>query len=231
MICSIYKITNKRNGKVYVGQTWQLLAARWRAHARSGCPLLHRAIQKYGPGNFSVELITVTHSQEMADYWENHFIRAFNTVAHGYNLKEGGAHGKHSARARIQRSIAMLGNKRCLGRQIPPEVRAKIGAANMGRPGPSKEHRERMSAAKSGVALSALHVLKIRAATPRGESNVKAKLSEASVLDMRARHAAGESFAALGRAFGIARANARKACLGITWAHLNSSDSSRTPSG
>ena len=47
----IYKITNKVNGKVYIGQTTKSLKKRWTEHVYTNPTrkyLLHKAIQKYG---------------------------------------------------------------------------------------------------------------------------------------------------------------------------------------
>jgi len=54
----------------------------------------------------------------------------------------------------------------------------------------------------------------------RGEKHPLAKLTAVTVQQMRARHAAGETFASLGRAFGISDVAAGLVCKGITWAHV-----------
>lgn len=60
----IYKITNKINGKVYIGQTIQSVKDRWHRHCgkksiRSAEMSMHikRAILKYGKENFIIETI------------------------------------------------------------------------------------------------------------------------------------------------------------------------------
>jgi group I intron endonuclease len=72
--CSIYKITNNINNKIYIGQTWKLIADRFKEHKypNSGCLKLRRAIKKYGKEQFIITLILFTHTQETADYWENY---------------------------------------------------------------------------------------------------------------------------------------------------------------
>lgn len=48
----IYKITNKINGKVYIGQTVGDLHARWRRHVRSkGNANIHKAIRNTQKSN------------------------------------------------------------------------------------------------------------------------------------------------------------------------------------
>ena len=166
-LCTIYKLTNTLNGKVYVGQTWQSLGARWMAHKRGGCRALHAAITRHSPSVFTVSLLTVASTQRVADYWESFFITAFDSIsiAAGYNLKEGGSHGRHSLTAKLQRSVAMLGNTRCVGHRAPPEVGYRIAAAKRAlRLHVSEEHKKRLSLAKKGVPLAPEHAAKVRAA-------------------------------------------------------------------
>ncbi len=97
---SIYKVTNKINSKIYVGQTHRSLETRFDAHVamrlfprKYGVRLLSLAISKYGKENFSIELIEELPegtSQSVIDereiYWGNHY----NSLSpNGYNLKLG----------------------------------------------------------------------------------------------------------------------------------------------
>ena len=54
----------------------------------------------------------------------------------------------------------------------------------------------------------------------KGESKPNAKLTETTVLKARALRAAGWSYAALGRRFGVNHDTVRVACLRITWRHV-----------
>ena len=67
----IYKITNQVNGKVYVGQTVSKLAVRFNQHIsyarrskETGKRLIYlsKAILKYKPNNFIIELIETVRS-------------------------------------------------------------------------------------------------------------------------------------------------------------------------
>ena len=61
----IYKITNKINGKVYIGQTSNTLEKRWWQHCHGTHKhIIARAISKYGAENFKIEQIDVAESQE-----------------------------------------------------------------------------------------------------------------------------------------------------------------------
>ncbi len=93
---TIYLITNKVNGKVYVGQTNQGVQKRWVAHcycARSGWTYpICRAIRKYSPESFSLEEIATADNQKWADYLERVWILLYDSRSRqkGYNIREGG---------------------------------------------------------------------------------------------------------------------------------------------
>ena len=98
-ICSIYVIRNSVNDKVYIGQTWNNVKSRFYKHKRlnnTDCPKLFNAMNKYGRENFYVEQILCIKNQKDADYFEDYFIKEFDTIKNGYNIKSGGSNGKHS---------------------------------------------------------------------------------------------------------------------------------------
>ena len=71
----IYKITNKLNGKSYIGQTTVSIETRVKAHMRkSACHGIYRAIQKYGIENFTVEQIDTATTQEELNIKEEKWI-------------------------------------------------------------------------------------------------------------------------------------------------------------
>ena len=88
----IYKITNKINGKVYIGQTIHP-DRRWMEHkqkARHGQDkyLVHLAMNKYGEQNFTFEIIEWT---EDYNNEEKRLIKEYNSITpNGYNISEGG---------------------------------------------------------------------------------------------------------------------------------------------
>ena len=96
----IYKITNIKNNKVYIGQTIKTLEQRFNRHrqdAESGRLDTHfaRAIRKYGIENFIPEIIEEVDSQENLNIRESFWIDKYNSCEEGYNktndmLKSGG---------------------------------------------------------------------------------------------------------------------------------------------
>jgi len=54
----------------------------------------------------------------------------------------------------------------------------------------------------------------------KGERHPRAVLTDAIVLGIRARHATGESFAAIAASLGVKQTTVRAACTGQNWGHL-----------
>ncbi len=85
----IYKVTNKVNGKVYVGQTTQKLSFRKAKHINRG-HYLYNALNRYGLENFNWEIISYCGSVEKLNKMEKYYIKKYNSFSNGYNLTEGG---------------------------------------------------------------------------------------------------------------------------------------------
>lgn len=86
----IYLITNKINGKQYVGQTVRTLEERFKEHKRKN-GVISRAIKKYGAENFTYELIDTAESMDELNKKEiEHIQRLGTTEPFGYNLCYGG---------------------------------------------------------------------------------------------------------------------------------------------
>ena len=95
MIGYIYKITNKINGKVYVGKTTRTVQERWEEHLREyrkeRCKNrpLYRAIRKYGTNAFTVETLEEVDLENLSER-ETYWIEYFHTYSGGYNATVGG---------------------------------------------------------------------------------------------------------------------------------------------
>lgn len=144
----IYKITNRVNGKVYIGQTTMSLTKRWRYHctpSSSYCRLLHRAIQKYGRENFTVEQIDVACDRDELDWKETYWISFYDSMNRdkGYNLLSGGRHHEISEETRLKMSVSQK------GKTLSDDHRRKIGQSQVGRV-QSKETRLKIRNARLG---------------------------------------------------------------------------------
>ena len=93
------------NGKVYIGQTKQVIAARWKNGLgyfnKREDSVFSRAIKKYGWNSFSHEIIEDNiETQEIANVREAFWIKYYNSYIgfdnpNGYNMTLGGDNGEH----------------------------------------------------------------------------------------------------------------------------------------
>lgn len=89
----IYKITNRINGKIYIGKTEFSIEKRFKEHCkdafreRNEKRPLYAAMRKYGIKNFFIELIEETNNPiEREVFW----IEYFGSFKNGYNATLGG---------------------------------------------------------------------------------------------------------------------------------------------
>lgn len=113
----IYKITNKVNGKIYIGQTTQTLEKRWGKHCsipsnRKATPF-QLAIKKYGKDNFLLEELVYCFDDISLNFLEKKIILEFNSILpNGYNLEDGGnRYKKQHPDSKKRRSLALRKNK------------------------------------------------------------------------------------------------------------------------
>lgn len=94
----IYKITNKVNGKVYIGKTVNTVEQRWKEHIcesklnRAKNRPLYRAINKYGVDNFYIEVIEESkeNNPQFLNERECYWIEYYGSFKNGYNATIGG---------------------------------------------------------------------------------------------------------------------------------------------
>lgn len=152
----------KRNGKFYVGQTWETVEHRLQRHTAGAinknsakCPKLYNAIRFYGKENFTAEKIDEAYTQTQADMLEDFYILAANSIEKGYNVKRGGSTGKHSEASK-----------------------KKIGDSKRG-------------IARRKKDVKKMSDTKIREGTHRGVNHGKAILNEKKVREIRRLHKHG----------------------------------------
>ena len=92
----LYRIINKINGKIYIGQTVQP-DKRWWQHrhdAANPTQTIHYAINKYGANSFEFEVIASCKNQDDANWTEEELIKQYDSLVKngkGYNISLGGA--------------------------------------------------------------------------------------------------------------------------------------------
>ena len=153
----IYKITNKLNCKVYIGQTIQKNPrSRWRNHVfeakhnKTTQCVVDKAIAKYGEENFDFSIIEMHHTLEELNQAEIKCISYFRQTLGGenvYNLLSGGQNGKHSEESK--KKMSDNSPKYWLGKHLPEDMKTKIAEGNTGKIF-SEERKENMSKALKG---------------------------------------------------------------------------------
>lgn len=121
----IYKITNKINNKIYIGQVYnKTIYDRFKRHiecaSENSRSLVARAIYKYGKENFVIEQIDEASSLEELNQKEIYWIAYYNSTDRniGYNLTNGGDGGNTYL---------------CKSKEEMDEIKQKISKANHGK--------------------------------------------------------------------------------------------------
>ena len=100
MSCGIYKITNKINGKCYIGQSIHI-EKRWTKEkfvsrdpkSSSYNTMLSKAFREYGPENFNFEIVEEC-PVELLNEKEIYYIDYYDSYFNGYNSTTGGQNGQ-----------------------------------------------------------------------------------------------------------------------------------------
>ena len=129
----IYKITNKLNNKIYIGQVYnKTIIDRFNRHIKDASSqsrsYIDRSIYKYGHDNFVCELIDTATSLQELNEKEKYWIKYYNSTNRniGYNLTPGGDGGntylckteKEMLEIKHKISIANSGSKNGMSKQI-----------------------------------------------------------------------------------------------------------------
>lgn len=105
------------NRKMYVGITKKPVRRRWsNGQGYRNQPKMAHAIEKYGWGSVTHEVLLTCLTQDEAKFWERFYIQKFDTVRNGYNITCGG--------------------DGLFGVKLSEETKRKIGAANHKNPHP-----------------------------------------------------------------------------------------------
>lgn len=142
----IYVLRNKITGKCYVGQTTVGLEKRWKEHLKSTshCPVISKALKKYGATNFERDAVAQAHSQEELDTLEvSWIIRIGSLSPNGYNLQSDARGGWRSEESltrlrasakKARQRMADLGLPKGPSRLTEKDVRAIFRMYEAGKP-------------------------------------------------------------------------------------------------
>ncbi len=136
--CEIYKITNKIDNKLYVGQAVSHILnhkkyrpygmeKRFKCHVseaystkKNQSQYLNNAIKKYGPENFTVELIRVCKITDAEHIEKEEIIKHNSLFPNGYNLNTGGKQFAHTdeSKKRVSTGVMNYGKDKKMERFI-----------------------------------------------------------------------------------------------------------------
>ena len=161
MAWTVYKHTNKTNGKVYIGITSKKPEARWESgNGYRHNAYMQNAISKYGWDGFEHEILFENLTQEQASAIERKLIAEYKSAdrRYGYNIELGGyGRGVVSEETREKMRQNFLGEKNPnYGKHLSEETRRKLSECNRGENHPrygthhSVETRRKISEAVRG---------------------------------------------------------------------------------
>jgi group I intron endonuclease len=142
----IYMIKNKKNGKIYIGQTTRPIHKRLEEHETgqsNGCRAVYNAIKKHGWENFEKDWYECPDDE--LNKHEKWMVNLMITLSpEGYNLREGGGnYGKMSDDSKQRMSESQLGRKHT------EKTKQKMSEAQIGK-SKSNDHKNNISEAKQG---------------------------------------------------------------------------------
>lgn len=124
----IYKITNKVNGKCYIGQSIHI-QDRWKTHINEAKgnrknSILYLAMRKYGIENFDFEVIEEC-TKEKLNEREIYWISYYDSFNKGYNMTQGGESGIIIKQEVVDKINEMWNQGSSIG-EIEKELQGKV---------------------------------------------------------------------------------------------------------
>ena len=151
----IYKIKNKVNGKVYIGQSLDIeerlythkQALNRNAHENEH---LQRSWNKYGKENFIFEIIEEC-DENILTQREQYYINMYGGInsENTYNQREASSHGTHSEYTKHKISKSQKGKQETQGRKVSLEGRKILSESHKGKKA-SEDTKRKMSIAHKG---------------------------------------------------------------------------------
>ena len=195
MTVGIYKITNKTNGKIYIGQSINI-EERWKQHKkdfhRIDCSL-YRAFRKYGVENFNFEIIEeLVSDKELLLTRERYYVETLNTLRDGYNdILPEMAIGTLN-RVLNEDEVKSIRKRKFDGESwnsVYQDFKNKLKEGGFLSVWNGTRYSDIAMEDYTKENLSQLHSQNLQ-----GEKNPKAKLTEKDVVDIRTRKKKGEAF-------------------------------------
>lgn len=230
----IYLITNKVNGKKYIGQSVNI-ERRFSEHLRSGQPEkyshknerdintpIHTAMQKYGVQNFSLTILEECEKNQLDEkekYWISYY--KSNEKQFGYNILLGGQ-ANFSLKGE-QHSQAKLSQKEVdIIKDLLKNSNKNLNDILLLFPFISKSTLSMINQGKTWIDENEEYPLRKLEMARRGSANGRAKFSEEQVMEIRKKYSLGVSPSELYSEYSkIASQSAISAILyGKTFKHL-----------
>lgn len=201
----IYLITNKINGKIYIGQSVDIYR-RYAQHLRAGQPEkyanrgerdlntpIHLAMQKYGIENFSLSVLEECSKEELNDkerYWISVYDSCNKNI--GYNISQGGqdkvgAKGEFHSQAKLtQKEVNDIKDKLKntslslteINKIYPQVTKSILSMINQGHIWIDENEQYPLRAMNSGS---------------KGSKNPRSKISEDIAMEIRTKYSEGYS--------------------------------------
>lgn len=133
-IWSLYRITNKINNKVYIGQAADV-SKRWYDHRKAvklnnPTQTIHYALIKYGLDSFEFEVIASCKTQDDANCIETELVKQYDSFiknGKGYNVTLGGMNAPKTEEWKRKVSEKLMGH------EVTQETRDKVSKGNTGK--------------------------------------------------------------------------------------------------
>ena len=141
---TIYQVTNKVNGKIYIGQH---KTKNLKDDYMGSGSALNEAFKKYGRENFIKEILFIYDNKYDMNKKEIEIVtEEFISSSNNYNIRLGGSNGGNSKETRQKMSTAKKGKKR---NAHSDETKQKMSLTKKGKIF-SKEHKQNLSLSKIG---------------------------------------------------------------------------------
>ena len=213
----IYKITNIKSNKVYIGQSINIKSRKTHHFSdlrgnRHPNRFLQHSWNKYGEMNFKFKILEYCSKQQLDEkevYWINYY--KSNNQKYGYNLESGGHKNKqHNERSKKLMSIKSKNAIRT------SEWRYKIGKAHKGKV-LSKSTKEKIRQYNLGKKYSTETNLKKGC---KGELNPSAKLTNEQVRHIKLAMYCGMNKTDVLDTFGVNKKSYYRIRRLETWSHI-----------